>query len=370
MSRQAIGVGAAANDGTGDPLRTAFQKSNDNFSEIYTLLGGDTLTVSSAVSALGLGTEDSPTFTGLTLSGLTSGRVPTVGTGGLFTDSANLTFDGTTFSTLRASLAAGTLTTAVGPLTITETRNAAGVTFPGLKYTITDTASAAGSLALQILGGAAGATSLLSIGKSALVTIGATSGTFGNIAYGSRTSVPWSSIYAGLTIGSFTCFSEGAEQANTSTNWSINANWTGSAWQYALSGVAVSNYFQNQGTHNFRVAGSGTMGNTITWTTALSIASDGAVQFGGVTTNGISQISSGVLGVGTGAAGSFAGRLKLTSAIAAGVAVGSLNAAPTTGEVQSVTDALAPAVGVQVAAGGAAKALVWYNGAQWTVIGI
>ena len=84
----------------------------------------------------------------------------------------------------------------------------------------------------------------------------------------------------------------------------------------------------------------------------------------------LSYIAANLAGIGTGAQGSFAGRLKLTSAIAAGVAVGSLNAAPTTGEVQSVTDALAPAVGVQVAAGGAAKALVWYNGAQWTVIGI
>lgn len=35
-----------------------------------------------------------------------------------------------------------------------------------------------------------------------------------------------------------------------------------------------------------------------------------------------------------------------------------------------VTDALAPAVGVTVAAGGAAKAMVWCNSTNWTVIGI
>ena len=84
----------------------------------------------------------------------------------------------------------------------------------------------------------------------------------------------------------------------------------------------------------------------------------------------VSWISNGLVGIGTGAQGSFAGRLKLTSAIAVGVAVASLNAAPTTGEIQSVTDSLAPALGATVAAGGAAKALVWYNGANWTVIGI
>lgn len=35
MSQQIVNVGATANDGTGDPLRTAFQKINSNFSEIY-----------------------------------------------------------------------------------------------------------------------------------------------------------------------------------------------------------------------------------------------------------------------------------------------------------------------------------------------
>ena len=38
MAQQTIGVGSSANDGTGDPLRTAFNKINANFSELY----GDT----------------------------------------------------------------------------------------------------------------------------------------------------------------------------------------------------------------------------------------------------------------------------------------------------------------------------------------
>jgi len=33
MTIQTIGIGAAPNDGTGDPLRTAFDKVNDNFSD-------------------------------------------------------------------------------------------------------------------------------------------------------------------------------------------------------------------------------------------------------------------------------------------------------------------------------------------------
>jgi len=35
MAKQTINIGTAANDGTGDPLRTSFDKVNDNFDEIY-----------------------------------------------------------------------------------------------------------------------------------------------------------------------------------------------------------------------------------------------------------------------------------------------------------------------------------------------
>lgn len=35
MAKQTVGIGNAANDGTGDPLRTAFDKVNDNFNEVY-----------------------------------------------------------------------------------------------------------------------------------------------------------------------------------------------------------------------------------------------------------------------------------------------------------------------------------------------
>ncbi|HUU99460.1 MAG TPA: hypothetical protein VMW32_00720 [Bacteroidales bacterium] len=37
MAKQTIGIGAAANDGTGDTLRTAMDKCNDNFDELYDL---------------------------------------------------------------------------------------------------------------------------------------------------------------------------------------------------------------------------------------------------------------------------------------------------------------------------------------------
>jgi hypothetical protein len=40
MARQTINIGTSPNDGTGDPLRTAFDKTNDNFLEVYADGGG------------------------------------------------------------------------------------------------------------------------------------------------------------------------------------------------------------------------------------------------------------------------------------------------------------------------------------------
>jgi len=43
MAKQTVNLGSAANDGTGDPLRSAFDKINDNFNEVYDRLGGSSL---------------------------------------------------------------------------------------------------------------------------------------------------------------------------------------------------------------------------------------------------------------------------------------------------------------------------------------
>ena len=50
MTRQAISTGSSANDGTGDTLRSASGKINDNFVELYNFLGGDNDTLASKVS--------------------------------------------------------------------------------------------------------------------------------------------------------------------------------------------------------------------------------------------------------------------------------------------------------------------------------
>ena len=65
MAKQVINIGAAPNDNSGDPLRDAFIKSNDNFTELYdgagTVIADGSITTAKldddAVSYAKLGTE-------------------------------------------------------------------------------------------------------------------------------------------------------------------------------------------------------------------------------------------------------------------------------------------------------------------------
>lgn len=50
MTRQNIGIGTTANDGTGDTLRSAGEKINENFVELYIKLGGDSNSLSNGVA--------------------------------------------------------------------------------------------------------------------------------------------------------------------------------------------------------------------------------------------------------------------------------------------------------------------------------
>lgn len=44
MAKQIINIGQSPNDRSGDPLRTAFDKVNQNFTELYNLTGATSLT--------------------------------------------------------------------------------------------------------------------------------------------------------------------------------------------------------------------------------------------------------------------------------------------------------------------------------------
>ena len=63
MAQQVINIGSVANDGTGDPLRDAFDKVNDNFTELYSDDMGD---VNSVTGSGGI--TASPTTGAVTVS--------------------------------------------------------------------------------------------------------------------------------------------------------------------------------------------------------------------------------------------------------------------------------------------------------------
>lgn len=60
------------------------------------------------------------------------------------------------------------------------------------------------------------------------------------------------------------------------------------------------------------------------------------------------------------------GQLDLDAA----VTVATLPSSPTLGMIRVVSDATSPAAGSAPTGGGSAKALCWYNGAAWRVIGV
>lgn len=64
MAKQVIGIGASANDNTGDPLRTAFDKCNDNFDELYSATGFQSRVDNTNIQVLTGATDNLISFTG------------------------------------------------------------------------------------------------------------------------------------------------------------------------------------------------------------------------------------------------------------------------------------------------------------------
>ena len=72
MTKQTINVGTAANSKNGDPLRTAFQKVNSNFDELYAAMGADVQIPSQVNNSGKLLTTDGTTLTWVSIDGGTA----------------------------------------------------------------------------------------------------------------------------------------------------------------------------------------------------------------------------------------------------------------------------------------------------------
>ena len=107
MAYQSLGVGTNANDGSGDTLRSGGAKVNDNFVEIYTLIG-DGSGLCTGVSATGAVLSlTAPNISGVVAGTQTSATITTL---------ATTTVNGTTGNFGTAVLAAGSLTDTSGAI--------------------------------------------------------------------------------------------------------------------------------------------------------------------------------------------------------------------------------------------------------------
>ena len=118
MALQTLGIGTAPNDGTGDNLRTGGDKINDNFSEIYTLLGTGTALSSGLSASASVITLAGPSITGVASFADGSASSPSItNTGddntGIFFGSADQV-DISTGGTARLTVSTTALTSTVG----------------------------------------------------------------------------------------------------------------------------------------------------------------------------------------------------------------------------------------------------------------
>lgn len=191
-------------------------------------------------------------------SGLTSGRVTYAGASGLLVDSANMTFNGTrlTVADLADSgLTSGRVTYATTGGNLTDSAN---LTFDGTNLTLG--------------GGTANGVAYLNGSKvlttgSALVFDGTNLGL----------AVPPSAWSGGkaVDVGAHAGFAGYSVQAIVATN----AYWNGTAWTYKTTNAA-SYYQQNGNSHAWFTAPSGTAGNAISFTQAMTLDASGNLAIG------------------------------------------------------------------------------------------
>jgi len=218
-----------------------------------------TITTAKLAATTGSGSvvlSASPTITGnLTVSGtqtnsaLTSGRITYASTGGLLTDSSALTFDGTTITAtkfagaLNGSLGATTPSTVVATSVTNSGLTSGRVTYAGTSGLLTD--------------------------SSKLTFDGA------NLGVG-ITPNAWSSLLVGLQISTSAVFSgqDGSEVMRLGSNWYYS-----SGFKYIGTGYSTL-YEQSNGSHFWYNAPSGTAGNTITFTQAMTLNASGHLGIG------------------------------------------------------------------------------------------
>ena len=282
MSKQTINIGASPNDGTGTPLRTSFDYTNQNFTELYTAVGpsGNNIVV-----------PGTATITGdLTAARLivTGGTIPTNGLWLATTNTLEFAanslaqyriaplgvfswFDGAggTRMTLNSTGLGVGVAPSAGKFEVLETG-----TGSGLGGIFASTATAGGNPGFVFrtastnrwsisLTGTAGAESIRFYDVNAAATR-LTVDSAGNLGIGVTPSA-WAT-YKSLDLPANGYVSSG----NSWMELMLNAFFDGSSYKYKGNGFA-SHYLQQSGFHAWYTAPTGTAGNAITFTQAMTL---------------------------------------------------------------------------------------------------
>lgn len=271
MAYQGIGTGTLPNDNTGDNLRDAGIKINDNFSEIYNHFGdGSTLT---AIVGTGIATESGLVGAGVTLIDFRGSAVDQVTVGsGIATITVNDNGSGTNFSGNYNDLTnKPTIPTNNNQLTNGAGYITAGSTFSGNyndlsnKPTIpADTGDLTNNVGFITAGGSgAGLTALT----------GATQGTYGNATNSAQIEVDSNGRITNISAvaisgggGGSGDYSEVAGIATYTSEWTLGADGTSN---YTFTGPGLTGaendpalyltrgqqykFYNNSGGHPFRI---------------------------------------------------------------------------------------------------------------------
>jgi hypothetical protein len=277
MAKQTINIGTAPNDGTGTPLRTAFDYCNQNFTELYTATGpsgnnivvpgtatitGDltvdtsTLKVDSANNRVGIGTAtpDNQLSVRAASVAVIDVRGGVGGAGALQISGNGTTLGTTSFDLIQNSLGAIVYQRDANPLFFNVNGSE--------RYAI----SSAGVATWSNVGGVAGtAMTLNSTGLGVGVTPSAWNSSYKAIQFGSGGAV------SGHTSSSLPWFV-------ASSNAFINS---AGDWKYINNGYATRYLARgDDGTQSWSTSASGSAGGTITFTQAMTLDASGNLLVG------------------------------------------------------------------------------------------
>ncbi len=252
MAKQIINIGTNKDDGTGDLLRTAFEKVNSNFTELYAEVGGDTLSAVKFTDNI-IGTDNSNQNLILTPNGvgkvditndlLVRGATQFIGdlvgqnlsTSGNVDITGNLTVSGTT--TLSSALTGTSVS--ISSLTISGNTSAATATYSG-QVNIQGLLNASGSVDL----GDTSADTITATGRfdSSLVPSAGNTNDIGS------SSLRWKDIYSNTinTSGNATISGDGTVSGNLTVTGVTTVNGKLTTDNIEIENNTVQNVSTNQ----------------------------------------------------------------------------------------------------------------------------